>query len=206
MFLCRIQLNHPYTHKRHRFLPARASRRKSAPLVASSETRRPTGFGETIAKIPVNIDRRSCLSESKVLRDNESRSNAARPLFLPDLLRERSRTGERERREKANVPHRKGAQIRAARCPRSIIRVLYAGVPVRLNSSTVRGSASASLSPLLRTVSRKGRYLREIRLRVYTQDNDPGCGRMPLFHVRDTPNRFGRLSIVIDAYTFMTRL
>lgn len=30
--------------------------------------------------------------------------------------------------------------------------------------------------------------------------------RVPLFHVQDTPNRFGQLSIVIDAHTFMTWL
>lgn len=195
MFLCRIQLNHPYTHKRHRFLRARASRRKSAPLVASSETRRPTGFGETIAKIPVNIERCSCLGVKGPFETTSPGANAAAAL-LADLSR--------ERREKANAPHREGAQIRAAPCPRSIIRVLYAGVPVGLNSSTVRGSASAPLSLLLERY--RGRAGTCGRYAFMRRTTIPAARRMPLFHVWDTPNRFGRLSIVIDAYAFMTWL
>lgn len=89
MFLCRIQLNHPYTHKRHRSLPARASRRKSAPLVTSSETRRPTGFGENDSENPPSILIVVLVPESKVLRDNEPRSKRRAAALLADLLRER---------------------------------------------------------------------------------------------------------------------
>jgi len=89
MFLYRIQLNHPYTHKRHRFLPAQAFRRKSAPLVTSSKTCRPTGFGETIAKILVNIDRRSCLGVKGPSR-RRTRSKRRAAALLVDLLRGRA--------------------------------------------------------------------------------------------------------------------
>lgn len=194
MFLCRIQLNHPYTHKRHRFLPARASRRKSAPLVTSSETRRPTGFGETIAKIPVNIDRCSCLG---VKGPSRQRAPEQTPLFLPIFCAdERSDERERERREKANAPHREGAQIRC----RSVPSKHNTRITCRRTCSVkfiygLRIGVGAFEPPAGWYRGRAGICERYAFYACMRRTTIPaGC---PFFHLWDTPNRFGQLSIVI---------
>lgn len=178
MFLCRIQLNHPYTHKRHRSLSARASRRKSAPLVTSSETRRPTGFGENDSENPPSILIVVLVSGVK----GPSRQRA--PEQTP-RGRSSCRSFARERpdgRARASWKSKCAASRGCSNTCRS--------VPSKHNTRIIR-RRTCSVKFILRfedrrrrlwascwMVSRKGRYLREICvLCVYARDDGAGTTR-----------------------------
>lgn len=205
-FYARIQLNHPYTHKRHRFLPARASRTEvgsscnefrnaSADWFRRNDSENPRQYWSLFLSLGVKGP------STQRAPEQTPRGRSSCRIFCAN-----SRTRELERswkskcaasRECSNtccsVPSKYNTRIICRRaCSAKFIHGLRIGV----------GVFEPPPERYRRRIGTCGRYT---FMRLYAGQRSR-LRRMPLFHVWDTPSRFGRLSIVIDTYTFMTWL